>query len=58
MGREIRATPLAAGANAICIPGEIEAGKKARRQQEGIPIAEGVEREFREVAQELGISFP
>ena len=58
MGREIRATPLAAGANAIYIPGETEVGKRARRQQEGIPIAEGVEREFREVARELGISFP
>ena len=58
MCREIKETPLAAGASAIYIPGEIEAGKKARRQQEGIPIAEGVEREFREVAQELGISFP
>jgi LDH2 family malate/lactate/ureidoglycolate dehydrogenase len=58
MCREIKDTPLAVGATGIFIPGEIEAGKKARRQQEGIPIAEGVEREFREVAQELGISFP
>ncbi|MDP8923778.1 MAG: Ldh family oxidoreductase [Chloroflexota bacterium] len=58
MCREIKATPLAAGASAIFIPREIEAEKKARRQREGIPIAAGVEREVREVAQELGISFP
>ena len=56
--REIKDTPLAAGANAIYIPGEIETGKKARRQQEGIPVDACVERELREVARELGISFP
>lgn len=58
MCREIKDTPLAAGASGIYIPGEIENAKKARRLEEGIPIAEGVEREFREVARELNISFP
>ena len=57
MCREIKATPLAAGASGIYIPGEIEAGKRARRLQEGIPIPEGVRREFLEVARELDIPF-
>ena len=57
MCREIKATPLAAGSSGIYIPGEIEAGKRARRLQEGIPIAEGVRREFLEVARELDIRF-
>jgi hypothetical protein len=39
-------------------PAAVDDREKAHRQQEGIPIAEGVEREFREVARELGISFP
>ena len=58
MCREIKAVPLAAGATAIYTPGEIEAAKKARRLQEGIPIPDGVRREFEETAAEIGISFP
>ncbi len=58
MIREVKATPLAAGATAIYAPGEIEAGKKARRLVEGIQIPDGVKREFEETAAELGISFP
>jgi len=58
MCREIKAVPLAAGATAIYTPGEIEAAKKARRLQEGIPIPDGVRREFEETAADLGISFP
>ncbi|MCC6174222.1 MAG: Ldh family oxidoreductase [Chloroflexi bacterium] len=58
MCREVKAIPLAAESTGIFIPGEIEAGKKARRQVAGIPIADGVRREFEEVAAELGISFP
>jgi LDH2 family malate/lactate/ureidoglycolate dehydrogenase len=58
MIREVKATPLAAGASAIYAPGEIEATKKARRLVEGIPIPDGVRREFEETAADLGISFP
>jgi LDH2 family malate/lactate/ureidoglycolate dehydrogenase len=43
---------------AIYAPGEIEAAKKARRLVEGIPIPDGVKREFEETAADLGISFP
>ena len=32
--------------------------KKERRLVEGIPIPDGVRREFEETAAELGISFP
>ena len=58
MIREVKATPLAAGATAIYAPGEIEQTKKERRLVEGIPIPDGVRREFEETAAELGISFP
>jgi LDH2 family malate/lactate/ureidoglycolate dehydrogenase len=58
MIREVKAIPLAAGASAIYAPGEIEATKKARRLVEGIPIPDGVRREFEETAADLGISFP
>ncbi len=57
MVREIKAVPLAAGSTGIYIPGEIEAGKRARRLEEGIPIAEGVRQEFLEVARDLTIPF-
>jgi LDH2 family malate/lactate/ureidoglycolate dehydrogenase len=57
MTREIKDTPLAAGATGIYIPGEIEAGKRARRLEEGIPIPEGVRQEFLEVARDLDIPF-
>jgi len=57
MVQEIKATPLAAGASGIFIPGEIEAGKRTRRLQEGIPIPEGVRHEFLEVARDLDIPF-
>ena len=58
MCREIEGMPLASGATGTYIPGEIENAKRGRRLEECIPVAEGVEREFREVAQDLGISFP
>ena len=57
MCQEIKETPLAAGASAIYIPGEIEAAKRARRLREGIPNPEGVRLEFLEVARELNIPF-
>lgn len=56
--REVKAIPLAAGSTGIFVPGEIEAAKTARRQVEGIPIPDGVRREFEGVAADLGISFP
>ena len=56
--REVKSVPLAAGATAIYAPGEIEAAKKARRLVDGIPIPDGVKREFEETAADLGISFP
>jgi LDH2 family malate/lactate/ureidoglycolate dehydrogenase len=58
MVREIKANPLATGATGIYYPGEIEETKKARRRVEGIPIPDGVRREFEETAADLGISFP
>jgi LDH2 family malate/lactate/ureidoglycolate dehydrogenase len=58
MVREIKANPLATGATGIYYPGEIEATKKERRLVEGIPIPDGIKREFEETAADLGISFP
>ncbi len=58
MCQEIKAVPLATGSSGIFIPGEIEAGKRARRLAEGIPIAPGVVRELEGVAADLGISVP
>jgi LDH2 family malate/lactate/ureidoglycolate dehydrogenase len=57
MCAEIRATERAEGVERIYVPGEIEHEKQRTYERDGIPIAEGVRRDFKAVADELGIAF-
>lgn len=54
----VKAQPLAAGFDAIQMPGEPEERTKAKRQAEGIPLAAPVVAELAEEAARSGIAMP
>ncbi len=56
--RDIRACPKAEGFSRIFVPGEIESECRARRETEGIPLAEDVVRDLAALGEELGVPFP
>jgi len=56
--REIKNCEKAEGVKRIYIPGEIEMETKAERLAKGIPIPEGVVKEFEALGEELGVAFP
>jgi uncharacterized oxidoreductase len=51
----VRATPLAAGAKEILIPGEPEARMERERRAHGIPVEDETWRQIRECATEVGV---
>ncbi len=56
MQQRVRAVPPAPGFQDVKVPGDPEVQAKARREREGIPIAEDVWRKVVETAESLGIS--
>lgn len=57
MCAEIRAVEKAEAVERIYVPGEIEWERQRAFERDGIPIAEGVRRDFQAVARALGIPF-
>ncbi len=55
--RHVKSSPAAPGFGAVLVPGEPEAAERARREREGIPIAEGVWQELRAVLDGLSVSW-
>ncbi len=56
--QEIKACPKAEGVEKIYIPGEIEAGIRAERLKDGIPLPEAVVEDFAALGESMGIAFP
>ncbi|MCX7803733.1 MAG: Ldh family oxidoreductase [Planctomycetota bacterium] len=56
--REIRAAPRARGSERICIPGEIEWGRRERALAEGMDLPEDVRASLRGLAEDLGMTLP
>jgi len=54
---QLKATPTMEGFKEILIPGEIEFRKAAEHIRAGIPLAEQVMDDLRELARELGVPF-
>jgi uncharacterized oxidoreductase len=54
--RHVKSSPPAPGFEAVLVPGEPEAGERARREREGIPIEEGVWQALRAVFEGLSVS--
>lgn len=54
---ELRSNPLAEGATRIVVPGDLEMEKTAQRLREGIPVAEPIRQQLRELGQRLGVPF-
>ncbi|TFH27499.1 MAG: Ldh family oxidoreductase, partial [Bacteroidia bacterium] len=52
-----RAAKPAKGHDRVLIPGDIERGNEERISKEGIHVIEPVQREMKEIAEELGIEF-
>ena len=55
MQQRVRAVPPAPGFEQVRVPGDPEVETQARREREGIPIAEDVWRRVVETAESLGI---
>jgi uncharacterized oxidoreductase len=55
--RHVKSCPPAPGFEAVLVPGEKEVQERARRQREGIPLAEGVWRALREVFARLSVAW-
>lgn len=56
--REVKALPLAAGAERLYVPGEIEFANEDERGREGIPIVADVEAELKVLADRFGLPMP
>jgi hydroxycarboxylate dehydrogenase B len=54
--RNVKSSPPAPGFGAVLVPGEPEAGERARRERDGIPIEEGVRQALRAVFESLSVS--
>lgn len=55
---DIKASDLAADAECIYLPGEIEHGLKAARKREGIPLAAGTVAQLQEFATDQNLEWP
>ncbi|HEY8449876.1 MAG TPA: Ldh family oxidoreductase, partial [Bacillota bacterium] len=55
---QIKAVPLAEGANAVYLPGEIEWNTEQVRRREGIPISDELAHKLGSLAQRLGVEVP
>ena len=55
--QEIRSSPLAHGADAIYLPGELEYRREEQRKREGVPIEEGRYGALNALAEELGMEL-
>jgi LDH2 family malate/lactate/ureidoglycolate dehydrogenase len=55
LAHEIRSSPLAPGAEAICLPGELEYGREQERRANGVPIENGRLEGLRALAAQLGV---
>ena len=55
---QIKAVPLAEGADAVYLPGEIEWNTEQVRRREGIPISDELAHKLGSLAQRLGVEVP
>ncbi len=56
--RALRASPPASGVPAVLAPGDLELAMKKERQRNGIPIADEVWTQLKQLAQETGVAMP
>ena len=54
MIRHVKSSPPGTGLSEVVVPGEIEAARKARTRQEGIPIADALWQELMAISSRLG----
>lgn len=58
MATDLKSMDTRDGFNEVCLPGELEAQTKAEREQEGVPLGEGVKENLEELAETYDVNRP